>query len=199
MRNIVLVLVTVLGFLAVGCGETTVVYVYPDAGSPEPLGDAAVPADGSEVLPDAPDASEGLVDAGQPDAQRPAEGTCNPDRVDGTVSHVDCRGLGETPVCDAIMNRCETLPEAACDACETDAQCREGVSLRADCVFIAGDAAFNNDMACLTPCDSQADCDWLGAPYRCMPLPRGSYCVPDWGGTPHCRMSDERGTHRISR
>lgn len=170
--------------LLAACGER-IVYVYPDGSTPE--GDAGTPADrDGAVLPG--------DDAGEPvDAWRPPVGTCEPDRVTGEVGHTDCRPTPATPICDAIAERCVDLPMDYCGACETDDQCAN-FDLQARCVFIPGDAEFNNDSACLAPCESDTDCaflagtpGWTSTNAHCFALPQGSFCVPDNAGIPHCR------------
>lgn len=181
MKNIA----TVLGLLAmVGCG-TQVVYVYPDSGTPlvDAQGDAGA-SDSAEARPDAGEVAT--------DAWRPAAGACEPDRVPGQVGHTDCRSLTARPICDAISDECVGMPADFCGACANDAQCGN-FDLNARCVFIAGDVPSNNDSACLSPCESDADCDFLRtispawATAGCFQIGGGSYCAPNNGGIAHCR------------
>lgn len=184
-------IVTILGLSLLTLGCDRVVYVYADAGPQQwPQDDAGALPDAPEVPSDAPDASSPVLDAGTW-----VPGTCEPDREPGAVSHNDCRGL-DTPVCDAISETCAPLPTDSCDACETDVQCREGVSLRADCIFLAGDVEANNDSVCLYACDTTADCGHLGSLYECRPFARGTYCAPTIGTRTHCRAPDGQ---RLSR
>lgn len=177
--------ISLLLVLVAGCGGDRIVYLYPDGAMPTDDGgvsDAGAPTD--DAAPD--------EDAGDVDAWRPPAGTCEPDRTLGAVGHTDCRPYPSTPVCDAISEVCSPLPEDFCGACRTDDDCGN-FDLAARCVFIPGDAEFNNDSACLSPCESDADCDFLRgvspewAVVGCFALDGGSFCAPDHAGVPHCR------------
>lgn len=172
-------------FMLSAC-STQVVYVYPDAGTPE--GDAAqANPDAHTLLADAPDAVIVHEDAA-------VGNTCEPDRAPGAISQADCLGNAAHTICDAISETCVAAPHALCGACNSDAQCT-GVDLHAQCVFIPGDVATNNDQACLVPCAGDSDCTWITAAYgwgsnaRCRALPSGSFCIGDWI-TPNCRNPD---------
>jgi hypothetical protein len=198
-----LALVTIIAGACSGCGER-VVYVYPDG--PNPTADAGPPTGDGAVLPD--------VDAAEPPVDAPAlpAGTCLPHRTDIEVSSADCHRYAATPVCDGLaadpvtgLSTCAPEPTGYCGACETDDQCHTGVDLRSECVLIpyrgevAGTPFDRTDQACLSPCATDDDCAFLPRPewsgVRCLPLPRGTYCVvPFTDGTPTC--SDFSGGRR---
>lgn len=144
-----------------------IIYVYGDAG---PQSDASALVDGAQ-----PDAHES-------DAALAPEGECLPNRNAGSISSADCYRYASTPVCDAYTARCTAAPAAFCDACETDAQCADGVDLRARCVFMPRHDTLQADQACLSPCDSDADCAFLPRPawtgVTCAAVgTAGSFCV----------------------
>lgn len=189
--------ILMLFVLVSACAESTTAST-PDAALPV---DAAFSDDAQEPASDAgqgEDAGEPVEgDSGPPaDAWTPAPGTCSPDRVEGSISHNDCRRYADRPICDAITEQCTREPDALCGACETDAQCMEGVDLQARCVYMPGDSPTNDDSACLVPCGGDGDCSWIQAAYgwtaygRCFDFPQGSFCAPDWGGRTHCRNPD---------
>lgn len=181
--------------LLAACGER-VVYVYPDGSVPTDA--PTLPGDDAGAL-DAPDATG--------DAPTLPAGVCDPSRAEGSISSADCRRYASTPVCDAgldddALGTCAPLPTMYCGACETDAQCADGVDLRSHCVFIPHAFPHLNDQACLSPCSTDADCAFLNdtgiwlATARCTDLPRGRYCTVPFSDGVTATCSDFMGGRR---
>lgn len=178
-----------------GCNER-IVYVYADGSSPPPA--------------DASGLDSGTDDGGgasETDAWTPPPGACEPNRSAGAISSADCRRYVDRPVCDSGLDddplgACVALPTMYCAPCETDAQCADGVDLRAECVFIPHVNEHLNDQACLSPCTSDDDCAFLNTtgiwlpPARCASLPRGTYCTVPFSDGVTATCSDFAGGRR---